>query len=63
MQLCPHDPQLFASLPFTLTHVPLQLLSPVGHWHAPPFETLAQLSPMAGQAAQAAPPAPHVAGP
>jgi hypothetical protein len=37
----PQVPQLFESV-CVFTHPLVQALSPLGHWHAPPFDTLAQ---------------------
>jgi hypothetical protein len=37
----PQLPQLFESV-CVFTHAPVQTLSPLGHWHAPPLDTLAQ---------------------
>jgi len=49
---------LFESLCVS-THAPLQTVCPPGHWHEPPFETLAQVSPDAEHAAQDEPPFPQ----
>jgi hypothetical protein len=39
MQPWPHDPQLAASLPAVLVHVPLQFVSPLGQPHTPLVQT------------------------
>jgi hypothetical protein len=49
---------LFESL-WVSTQAPLQTVSPPGHWHEPPFATVAQTSPDAEHAPQAPPPLPH----
>jgi hypothetical protein len=53
-----HPPQLFGSVR-VLAHAPPHSVVPLGHWHAPPFATLAQVCPVTVQPPQAAPPAPH----
>jgi hypothetical protein len=51
----PHPPQLFESLPITLTHVPLQFVSPEGHvaTHCDPLQERFAPVGVVGQVAQA----------